>query len=111
MDTCGSENPRPDRICKPGDQVWLSYLPDASMEELHRHHLKALQERCTCQGTRVLRLRSDQFREVVTYDQRVLCRWRFRNGGMDQEPPAPDFGSLREVPSYEEGRKAGMMSL
>jgi hypothetical protein len=95
VDSCNSDNPNPQRVCKPGDQLWVSYLPGASIEDLHRRHREAVAERCACEGTRVLRLRSEQFRELVTYDQRVFSRWIYRNGGMDTEPPAPDFGSLR----------------
>jgi hypothetical protein len=99
VNTCASEDPHPDDLCKPQDQVWTTFLPDASIEDLHYQHQQVLQERCVGEGTRVLRLRKEQFREVVTYDQRIQCRWRFRNGRMDQDPPAPDFATLLAPPA------------
>ena len=45
-------------------------------------------------GNGVMSFKSDQFREVVIYYQRVVCRWRYRHGELDQEPPNPDINSL-----------------
>jgi hypothetical protein len=42
-----------------------------------------------------MRFRDDQLKGVLIYDQRIFCRWRYRYGGLDEEPPAPDLESLR----------------
>ena len=98
VDTCGSENPHPDREFEAADQVWVSYLPDVSAEEMYTSHVKTLKDLCARKHTSVLRFKEDQFRAIVTYDQRIHCRWRFRNGFIDQEPPAPEFASLKAMP-------------
>ena len=101
--TVGCENPHPERSTEPGDFVWTAYLPGTSVAELFAHHLKNLQDLCASNQTHVLRFQKEQFREIVTYDQRVQCRWRYRHGGLDQEPPPPDFGSLRLTGSGQLG--------
>jgi hypothetical protein len=93
--TTSVENPHPERTACPADQLCISYVPDTSMQYLYQHHVHEVRQVCTHNGTTVMRLRRDQFREVVIYDQRIFCRFRFRNGNLAQEPPAPDLGSLR----------------
>jgi hypothetical protein len=97
--TTSSEDPHPERDIEPADQIWTSYLPDVPVQDRLAHHLKSLQELCASNGTSVMHFRKEQFREIVTYDQRVRCRWRFRHGGLDSEPPAADFSSLRATPA------------
>src|SRR5204862_749357 len=76
VDTCSAKNPHPELTFEPADQCWVTFLPDASMQDLHLLHLKMAEELCARNGTTVRRFRSGQFREVVAYDQRVHCRWR-----------------------------------
>jgi hypothetical protein len=99
VDTCSAENPDPESTFEAADHIWMTHLPDVSTEELYAHHQKTLQELCARRGTRVMRFQKEQFREVVTYDQRIYCRWRFRLGDMDHAPPAPDLSSLRVTPA------------
>ena len=44
-----------------------------------------------------MRFRRDQFREVMIYDQLIFCRWRYRHGDLADEPPSPDFNTLRAM--------------
>jgi hypothetical protein len=39
----------------------------------------------------------DQFRAIMVYGQCLFNRWRHRYGGLDHEPPAPDFSTLVAV--------------
>jgi hypothetical protein len=94
--TCSSTNPRPKRTVIPADQLWISYLPDVSMEELHRHHIAALGERSTATGTRVLRLSAEQLRPMLVYDQNIFNRWRYRHGDLPRKPAEPDFSTLSQ---------------
>jgi hypothetical protein len=93
--TCGVQDPHPDRTFEPADRLRISYLPDTAVEDMYRHHLHFLRECSVSHEAGVLRFRDNQFRDVLTYDQRIFTRWRYRYGGLDQEPPAPDFGSLQ----------------
>jgi hypothetical protein len=93
--TCGVEDPRPDRTFEPADQYVISYMPDTPVEEMHRHHIHVLRECAASHEAGVLRFREEQFRDVLTYDQRLFCRWRYRHGELDQQPPPPDLDSLR----------------
>jgi hypothetical protein len=103
--TTSVENPHPERIVEPADQLSISYVPDTSIQHLYQHHVHMVREVSTRNGTTVMRLRRDQFREVVIYDQRIFCRFRFRNDDLDQEPPAPDLGSLHsDQPAAPQGR-------
>jgi hypothetical protein len=92
-------DPHPERDFEPNDRLVVAYLPDASVEELHAQHLRLVRELSTCSGCRVLRFQPDQYREILVYDQRVFNRWRYRHGGLNQEPPAPDFASLCQAPA------------
>jgi hypothetical protein len=87
-------NPHPERTANPSDRILVCYLPDASVEVLHDFHRRAIGDLSELSGSKVLRFRKDQFREVLVYDQRVFNRWRFRHGGLNHEPPAPDFSTL-----------------
>jgi hypothetical protein len=89
-------NPHPERTLDPADRLWISYVPEAaSVQDLHQHHLDTLRKLSAETDSRALRFRREQFREVLNYDQLVFCRWRFRHGGLDHEPPEPDYGSLQ----------------
>ena len=92
--TASAKNPKPERTLQPGDQLYMAYLPDVSVEEQYRQHLDAVREQCAALGTSVIRQHIDQFREVLVYDQRLFNRWRFRHGDLPVQPPAPDFGTL-----------------
>jgi hypothetical protein len=96
--TSSVRNPRPERACEPADQLRISYMPGVSVEELYHHHRHALREGCTSAASRVLRFGEDQFREVMVYDQSIFNRWRYRHGGLDHEPPAPDLRTLCQTP-------------
>jgi hypothetical protein len=92
--TSSVKNPRPHRTLEPRDQLCITYLPDTSIEDRHRHHLDATAKRAAATGSSVLRLKSDQFRELLIYDQRIFNRWRYRHGDLPSEPPAPDITTL-----------------
>jgi hypothetical protein len=94
VDTSDAEGSNQERAIEPVDKLSVSYLPGASMQELVAQHVKTVQELCERNGTRPIRFSREQFREIVIYDQRIHCRWRYRHGDMDA-PPAPDFASLR----------------
>jgi hypothetical protein len=76
-------------------------MADAHPLNLHREHQEAV--RAAAAGARawVMEFRPDQFREVMVYDQRLFNRWRHRHGGLDSDPPAPDFGTLVAVEEAE----------
>jgi hypothetical protein len=93
--TTSVNNPRPERTFEPADQMWVSYVPDASVSYLHFHHANAVRDLSAGTGARAMRFRDDQLKAVLVYDQRIFCRWRYRYGGLDEEPPAPDLQSLR----------------
>jgi hypothetical protein len=93
--SCSAENPHPQRILEPADQLMISYVPDISIEDLYQHHVNVLRDCSAIHDAGVMCFREDQFRAVMIYDQLIFCRWRYRYGGLDHEPPAPDFGSLR----------------
>jgi hypothetical protein len=95
--TSGSRNPHPERTFEPADRLALSYCPGRHPVNLHREHQEAVRAAEARTGARVLELRPDQFREVMVYDQRLFNRWRYRHGGLDRQPPAPDFSTLRPV--------------
>ena len=96
--TTTSSNPHPDRTFEPGDRLSITYLPDAHPINLHREHQEAVRAAGAARaGARVMEFRPDQFREVMVYDQRLFNRWRYRHGGLDREPPAPDFSTLLAV--------------
>jgi hypothetical protein len=92
--TSGAENPYPGRTIEPGYQLREFFFPGAAIEELYRHHRNVVQEMSASGGRRALRFRPSQLREVGLNDQLVYCRWSYRNGDMDHEPPAPDIPSL-----------------
>lgn len=98
VQTTSVDNPHPDRTIEPADQLHLTYLPDVPMDEAHRRHLDTLGELAARNGTGVLRFSRDQFRAVFVYDQRMFNRWRYRHGGFDREPPAPDIQTLLASP-------------
>jgi hypothetical protein len=93
--TTSVNNPHPERTLEPADRLWIAYLPDSSVSYLHFHHLNAVRDLCAGTGTKAMRFRDDQLKAVLIYDQRIFCRWRYRYGGLDEEPPAPDLQSLR----------------
>lgn len=93
--TSSVENPQPQRTLEPADRLMISYVPDASIEDLYLYHRNVLHAGAASHEAGVLRFREDQFRELLTYDQQIFCRWRYRHGGLDEQPPAPDFDSLR----------------
>jgi hypothetical protein len=99
--TTTANNPHPERTLEPADQLWISYLPEASLSYLHFHHLNAVRDLCTGTRSKATRFRDDQFRAVLIYDQRIFCRWRSRYGGFDEAPPAPDFTTLQTAPDAE----------
>ncbi len=99
VDTCSAENPDPERTFEPADQTCLSYVVEEPIKVVYAHHVKTLKEVCAKHGTSVMRFQSNQFKEIVTYDQRIQCRVHYRRGDLDNEPPAPDFASLRETPA------------
>jgi hypothetical protein len=94
MHTCSTDKNQPARTVQHTNHLWISYLPEASIKELHRHHLEALREACARNGTRALRLRRDKLREVIDYDHRVFSSWQYAHGNLDVEPPIPDFSKL-----------------
>jgi hypothetical protein len=98
VDTASVDNPHPERTLEPADRLCVTYLPGASVQDLHRRHATTVRELSARHGTSVLRFWSDQFREVAVYFQRLFCRWQFRHGHLDAEPPAADFRTLRGVP-------------
>jgi hypothetical protein len=103
--TCSAENPYPGRTVEPGDQLRESYMAGASVEVLYGRHRRVVQEMSAGGGRRALRFRPSQLREVGLYDQFVYCRWRYRHGDLDREPPAPDIHTLvRLEPCVEIGR-------
>jgi hypothetical protein len=91
-------NPHPERTLEAADRLWISYLPDASVSYLHFHHANAVRDLCMGTGSKAMRFRDDQLRAVLIYDQRIFCRWRYRYGGLDEQPPAPEIESLRAAP-------------
>lgn len=91
--TTTSANPHPERTFEPADQLALTYAPGRHPINLHREHQQAVSAAART-GAQALQLQRDQFRAVMVYDQRIFNRWRYRHGGLDQEPPAPDFASL-----------------
>jgi hypothetical protein len=93
--TC--RNPHPERTFEPGDRLLITYLPDAHPINLHREHQEAVRAAAARTGAGVMQFRPDQFRAVMVYDQRLFNRWRHRHGGLDREPPAPDFTTLVAV--------------
>jgi hypothetical protein len=95
--TAGTANPDPERTFEPEDRLWLTYVPCAGPGELYREHEEVVRTASERRGVRALEFRPDQFREVMVYDQRLFNRWRFRYGGLDHEPPAPDFNTLVAV--------------
>jgi len=95
--TTSANNPRPERTLEPADRLSITYLPEASVQNLHDHHVNTLRELSASRSTSVMGFRKDQFREVMVYDQLIFCRWRYRHGGLDQEPPTPDFRTLRAL--------------
>jgi hypothetical protein len=97
LETTTTEDPDPDWTFERSDGLWVTHVPGASIPYLHSRHLDAVRQVSARNGTRLLRLSRDRFREVVVYSQRAFCRWVYRHGGMDQEPPPPDFSSLGAV--------------
>jgi hypothetical protein len=95
--TSGTRNPHPERTFEPADRLALIYLPGRHPTNLHREHQEAVRGVAARTGIRVLQLRPDQFRAMMVYDQRLFNRWRYRHGGLDRAPPAPDFGTLVPV--------------
>jgi hypothetical protein len=95
--TSGTRNPHPERTFEPGDRLALTYLPERHPTNLHREHQEAVRGVAARIGVRVLQFRPHQFRAVMVYDQRLFNRWRYRHGGLDRVPPAPDFGTLVPV--------------
>jgi hypothetical protein len=96
--TTSVKNPRPERACEPADQLCMSYVPGISVEELYDRHQHVLRQCSASSASGVLRFGEAQFREVMVYDQSIFNRWRFRHGALDNEPPAPDFRTLRRTP-------------
>jgi hypothetical protein len=92
--TATVRNPHPERTFEPSDRLSVTYLPDTHPTNLYREHREAVRAAATRAGAGVLELRPEQFREVMVYDQRLFNRWRHRHGGLDREPPAPDFNTL-----------------
>jgi hypothetical protein len=92
--TTGVKNPHPERTFEPEDRLCLSYRPDMHPINQYRDHRETLRAVGERQGTRPLRLRHDQYRAMMVYDQRLFNRWRYRHGGLDAESPAPDFDTL-----------------
>jgi hypothetical protein len=95
--TTSARNPHPERTIEPDDQLFITYLPDASVETAHEQQRQTMQTLCAQRNTHVMRFRKDQFREVMVYDQLIFCRWRHRHGQLDGLPPAPDFRTLRTM--------------
>src|SRR5262249_47331994 len=95
--TSGTRNPHPERTLEPADQLVLTYLPGRHPTNLHREHEEAVCSAAARTGARVLPIQRDQFRAVMVYDQRLFNRWRYRHGGFDREPPAPEFRTLVAV--------------
>jgi len=94
VETCGCANPHPQWAMTPLDQLSIICLPDASIEELHRHHLLALGERSAAGDASILRFTPQQLRPVFVYDQCIYYRWRYRNGDLPKRPVEPDFSTL-----------------
>jgi hypothetical protein len=97
--TTSVNNPHPERTLEPADKLWIAYLPDASVPYQHFHHVNAVRDLCTGTRTKPMRFRDDQLKAVMIYDQRIFCRWRYRYGGLDEQPPAPEIDSLRAAPA------------
>jgi hypothetical protein len=95
--TSGVRNPHPERTFEPADRLSLTYLPGRHPMNLHREHQEAVRAAAARAGAGVMEFRPDQFRAVMVYDQRLFNRWRYRHGGLDREPPAPDFRTLVAV--------------
>jgi hypothetical protein len=95
--TTSARNPRPQRKGVPSDQLCITYLPDAAVQEVHDHHQNTLKMISELRETTAMRFRHDQFREVMAYDQLIFCRWRYRHGDLADEPPSPDFRTLRAM--------------
>ena len=89
-----TRDPHPERTFEPEDRLSVTYLPDAHPIDLHREHQEAVRAAAARAGAGVMEFRPDQFRAVMVYDQRLFNRWRHRHGGLDREPPAPDFSTL-----------------
>jgi hypothetical protein len=92
--TSGSGNPHPERTFEPEDRLALTYRPGTHPSNLYREHQEAVRAAAAAAGAGVLPIRRDQFRAVMVYDQRLFNRWRYRHGGLDRDPPAPDFRTL-----------------
>jgi hypothetical protein len=95
--TSGSGNPHPERTFEPEDRLALTYRPGTHPSNLYREHQETVGAAAETAGARVLQIRPDQFRAVMVYDQRLFNRWRYRRGGLDREPPAPDVRTLTAV--------------
>jgi uncharacterized protein (TIGR02996 family) len=95
--TSGSPNPHPERTFEPADQLLLTYWPDSDPTDIHRQHQETLRTSGARRGGRVMQFHRDQFRAIMVYDQCLFNRWRHRHGGLDHEPPAPDFATLVAV--------------
>ncbi len=92
--TTSSKNPKPERTVQPCDQLFLTYLPNVSIEQQFQQHQAAVRQQCATHGTRVIQMHAEQFREVLVYDQRIFNRWRHRLGDFDRAPPLPDLRTL-----------------
>jgi hypothetical protein len=92
--TTTAADPHPGRTLEPADRLQVSYVPGISEEDLQFHHRNILAECSAANETNVMCFHKEQFREVLIYDQLIFCRWRYRHGGLDHEPPTPDFSSL-----------------
>jgi hypothetical protein len=93
--TTSSKNPRPDRSIEPGDELWISYLTQAPIPDLYRHHVDTVKDLAAKHESRTLRFHQEQLREAMVYDQLIFCRWRNRHGDFHRPPPSPDFSTLR----------------
>jgi hypothetical protein len=93
--TLAANNPHPERTLVPEDQLVLVYLPRAHSRTLHRRHQEAVTTATVATGAEALTLQDEQYRALMIYDQRLFNRWRYRHGGLDREPPAPDFRTLQ----------------
>jgi uncharacterized protein (TIGR02996 family) len=96
--TNASHNPHPERTFEPADQLVLTYLEDVDPTTVHGEHQQVLQRTAARTGAQVMQFRRDQFRAIMVYDQCLFNRWRHRYGGLDHEPPAPNFSTLVSPP-------------
>jgi hypothetical protein len=92
--TCSVEDPHPERTFEPADRLCMTYMPDASVPDLHRHHANILREQMAWKGSPAIRFCREQFREILIYDQNLFNRWLYRHGGLDREPPRADLQTL-----------------